>query len=200
LLEQTVLLSSAHQIVRDNLVICELENIRLAGTAASPCAADPLHSAATSATILSRADLQELFSTLDLSSPSKSRCLVPLNSSVLAVLNAGLAKRCRYSYFERELLSKLMLGVTVNSATVSISSSVGIILTTALWLATFLEGFLGLLLRWFFCRHFAWSSLWYESCFQLCTLVDTLRGCSVQNAGRTGRWADSDFRCSMTGA
>ena len=110
LLEQTVLLSSAHQIVRDNLVICELENIRLAGTAASTCAADPLHFEATSATILSRADLQALFSTLDLSSPSKSRCLVPLNSSVLAVLNAGLAKRWRCSYFERELLSKIHAG------------------------------------------------------------------------------------------
>ncbi len=83
-----MLLSSAHpsQIVRDNLVICELENIGLAGTAASTCVADPLPFEVTSATVLSRADLQALFSTLDLSSPSKSWCLVPLNSSVLAVL------------------------------------------------------------------------------------------------------------------
>jgi hypothetical protein len=141
---------------------------------------------------LSRADLQALFSTLDLSSPSKLRCLVPLKSSMLSAGGVRIlsANSCR----------KSMLGVTVNSAPVSISSSVGTILTTALWLATFLEGFLGLLLCWFFCRRFAWSSLWFKSCVQLCPLVDTLRGRSVQKAGITGRWADSDFRCSMTGA
>jgi len=108
LLEQTVLLSSAHQTARDNLAICELDNIRLASSAVPICAADPLLLEAKGEEILSSADLQALFSTLDPCSPPQ--CLVPLNGTVLAVLHAGLAERWRSSYFERELLSKIHTG------------------------------------------------------------------------------------------
>ena len=54
------------------------------------------------------ADLKVIFSTLDPCYPSKS--LAPPNSTVLAVLNEGLADRWRCSYFERELLSKIHMG------------------------------------------------------------------------------------------
>ena len=57
---------------------------------------------------LSRADLKVIFSTLDPCYPSKS--LAPPNSTVLAVLNEGLADRWSCSYFERELLSKIHMG------------------------------------------------------------------------------------------
>mmetsp|Transcript_42498 Transcript_42498/g.88895 ORF Transcript_42498/g.88895 Transcript_42498/m.88895 type:complete len:82 (+) Transcript_42498:214-459(+) len=60
----------------ENLVLCELESIRLAGTEVPTCAADSLHREATlpsGAAISSRADLQAPFSTLDQGGETLSR-------------------------------------------------------------------------------------------------------------------------------
>jgi hypothetical protein len=108
LLEQTVLLSCAHQTIRDNIVLCELENIRLADAVDSAGSASILAPATLPACseILSCADLQMLFS--DMESTYKSD--LPLSSAVLAALDDGLAERWKWSYMESQLLSKIHAG------------------------------------------------------------------------------------------
>lgn len=114
MLEQTVLLSCAHQTIRSNILVCELENIRLADANTddgSPHISVPLpeHSA-----ILSREDLQALFSEVkdkdEAEICSTSASYNPLSSAVLATLADGIAERWHWSYTECELLSKIHAG------------------------------------------------------------------------------------------
>jgi len=116
MLEQTMLLSCAHQTIRNNILVCELENIRLADAtdgSAPPHISVPLP-AGEHCAILSREDLQALFSEVrdkdeaEICSTSSSDN--PLSSAVLATLADGIAERWHWSYAECELLSKIHAG------------------------------------------------------------------------------------------
>ena len=102
MLEHMVLLSCAHQTLCDNIVLCELENIRLADAVNSAGSALPL----VPASLPERkerslcTDLQPLFSQLDPCSTFESA--LPLSSAVLAVLNDGTAERWHWSMMESE--------------------------------------------------------------------------------------------------
>jgi hypothetical protein len=100
-----VLLSCAHQTIRDNIVLCELENIRPADAVDSAGSASILAPAILPACseISSCADLQMLFSNMESTSESD----LPLSSAVLAALNDGLAERWKWSYI---VLSKIHAG------------------------------------------------------------------------------------------
>ncbi len=109
MLKQTVLLCCVHQTIPDNIVLCELENIRLAdvdsASSAPPLAPASLPERRES---LSCTDLQRLFSQLDPCSTFESA--LRLSSAVLAALNDGIAEQWHGSFMESELLSKIHAG------------------------------------------------------------------------------------------
>ena len=114
MLEQTVSLSCVHQTIRNNILVCELENIRLADAVVDGGSA-PSHISAPlpeHGTILSREDLQALFSEVRDSDEADicSTSAIPLSSAVLAALTDGLAERWHWSCVECNLLSKIHAG------------------------------------------------------------------------------------------
>ena len=110
MLEQTLSLSCAHQTIRDNIVLCELDNKRLADAVDSARSAPPLAPASLPerSESLSCQDLQSLFSQLDASSTFEFA--LPLSSAVIAALDDGIAERWQWSFMESELLSKIHAG------------------------------------------------------------------------------------------